>query len=193
MVVFCSFLLPDLNEIVRALGFRFSFETKLESANVFSMYVVYLLLGYYIGQGGLARIRASVLWIVLTAGAVGFCALQIWFYSVPFDLVVAQGYQSVFPMIISLALFELVRRYEPGKRKRLEAVSRELSGISFGIYFVHICIMTGLVELLKRFSPGITLMWKFLLLESVSFFGAVILVRVFSKNKLMKKNLFRIK
>ena len=37
IVIFCSYILPDLNGIVRAIGLDFSFETKLESANIFSM------------------------------------------------------------------------------------------------------------------------------------------------------------
>lgn len=193
IVLFCSYVLRDVNAVFKALEVDFSLATKLESANIFSMFVVYLLLGYYISKGALSKIRTRVLWLVLIGGYLGFCVFQIWFFSVKYDFVVGDGYHSVFPMILAAALFELTRRYKAGTHARLETLATGLSRIAFGIYFVHICIMEGLRAVMDRYSPEIVLLTRFFILESVSFFGAVLIVRLCSKNKLMRKYLFNMK
>ncbi len=193
IVIFCSYILPDLNGVVKAFGFETSLETKLESANVFSMYVVYLLLGYYVGRGILSKARTGVLWLVIIVTSVCFCAFQIWFYSKEFNFVVGKDYHSFFPMIIAVATFELARRYRAGSARRLERIATKLSVISFGIYFVHICIMEGLNLVIWHFCPGLRLLWKFIVLEGVSFFGAVLIVNLCSRNRWMRRYLFNIK
>ncbi|MDO5297335.1 MAG: acyltransferase [bacterium] len=190
IVVFCSYILPDLNGTIKALGIDFSVKTKLESANIFSMYVVYLLLGYYISKGALAKISSKALWLALSAGSLGFCAFQIWFYSLKYNFVVGKEYRSIFPMIIAVALFELARRYKDGTAELLEKMVTKLSVISFGIYFVHICVMEGIKPLV---GPNIKYLSKFALLESVSFFGAIVIIYLLSRSKILGKYLFNIK
>ena len=191
IVIFCSYILPDVNGIISTIGFNFTLSTKLASANIFSMYVVYLLLGYYISNGLLHKIQTRALWVILTVSFVGFCLFQIWFFSEEYDFVV--GYQSIFPMLVAVPLFELIRRYKNGKYELLETIATRLSIISFGIYFVHICIMEGLVAIIGHFNLNITLLMRFIILESVSFFGSIIIIHLFSKNKLMRRYLFKIK
>lgn len=190
IVIFCSYILPDLNGIIKALGIDFTLKTKLESANIFSMYVVYLLLGYYISKGLLEKISSKALWFVLTVGFISFCAFQIWFYSLKFNYVVAIENKSIFPMIIAVALFELARRYKNGTAELLEKLATKLSIISFGIYFVHICIMLRLNSVV---GSHIKYLSKFALLESVSFFGAIVIIYLLSKSKVLGKYLFNIK
>ncbi len=193
IVIFCSFILPDLNGILKGIGLNFTLETKLLSANIFSMYIIYLLLGYYISNGFLSKIKNRFLWCFLIFSFICFCILQIWFYSIDFDFVVAKGYHSIFPMFISVILFELFRRYKEGKIKLLETISTKLSIISFGIYFVHICIMDGLCTIIKYYQINITFLWKFIFLELVSFLGSILIIKLCCKNKVMKKYLFNIK
>ena len=190
IVIFCSYLIPDLNGIIKGLGIDFVIKTKLESAHIFSMYVVYLLLGYYLSKGLLAKIQTKTLWLVLTSGFVGFCAFQIWGFSIKYNLVVAKEYRSIFPMIVAVALFELARRYKEGTAELLENLAAKLSVISFGIYFVHICIMEGLKHAV---GPHIKLLWKFTVLESISFFGAIAVIWLLCKSKTLGKYLFNIK
>lgn len=193
IVIFCSYILPDINGIIGALGLNFSFETKLTSANVFSMYVVYLLFGYYINKGTLAKIPAKILCSVLIVTFIGFCIFQMWFYSVEYDFIVGKWYRSIFPMGIAVALFELIRRYKVGSAELLEKLATKLAVMSFGIYFIHICIMKGLNTLIGHVSPNIILLQKFILLESISFLGSIIIIYLCCKSKLMKKYLFHIK
>jgi surface polysaccharide O-acyltransferase-like enzyme len=193
IVVFCSYILRDVNGVVKALGYRFAFSTKLDSANIFSMYVVYLLLGYYVSRGALQKLRTRVLWLVMTGAFVCFCIFQTWFFSVEYDFVVAKGYRSIFPMLVALPLFELMRRYKSGSRKQLEKLAEKLSLMSFGIYFVHICIMQGLVAGMDHFHLEPSLLLRFILLESVSFFGSILIIMIVSKSKPLRRLLFNMK
>ena len=71
-------------------------------------------------------------------------------------------------LLTGALLFELFRR----KAELLEIVKKPvvfLSRISFGIYFVHIFIMTGLYSVLGKVS-SIGRFPKFFILETVSFF-----------------------
>lgn len=67
-----------------------------------------------------------------------------------------------------------------------------ISSISFGIYFVHICIMEGMNIFLDRMS-NITGFASFAVLECSSFILSVVVIYLLSKSKLLKQYLFLIK
>ena len=193
IVAFCSFILPDVNGFLNSLGIEGELATKLESANVFSMYVVYLLLGYFISQGALENVATRTLAITTALAFLAFCAFQFWFYANPLDFTVANSYKSIFPLLVAVPSFELLRRMRIDEGGALARVTHELSIISFGIYFVHICIMEGLFALIDTFGWDINFLWRFLFLEVVSFVGAAIIVDVVRKNKVLGQYLFGIK
>lgn len=196
IVTFCSFILPDVNGALVASGVLKeggTFVTALDSSSVFSMFVVYLLLGYFVSQGALEPLTTTTLRIVVAVAFVAFCAVQVWGYSCTYDYVVANGYEGIFPMLVVVPLFELLRRRSIDADSRLARTAKELSIISFGIYFVHICIMEGLVAVIGRFGWDITYLGKFLVLEIVSFVGAALIVDVCRKSKVLGTYLFGIK
>ena len=191
IVINCSFILPDINLGLRILGYDHVLATQLQSGFIFSMYAVFLLCGYYINRGVLTRIKTYVLLIVLGCAFVAYCGVQLWTYSLDFDYVI--GYESVFPLIISVCLFELLRRIRVGDKNRIRKAATELSRISFGIYFIHICIMEGLWYLIDYKHWQIVYLTKFVFLEGVSFFGAVAIIQVFRRNKWISKHILGIK
>lgn len=183
IVLFCSYILPDVNGILKTMGLQMTIETKLTSANVFSMYVILLLLGYYVAhKEALKKIKTSILMMGCAVSFIAFCIFQFWFYSREYDFVVGNGYHSVFPMLVALFLFELLRRAEIGEG--ISKVSTGLARISFGIYFVHICIMEGLVIVNGYFGLRLTHFWLFLYLESISFIGSVLIIKLLACRKI---------
>ena len=187
----CSFILPDINLGLRILGYDHVLATQLQSSFIFSMYAVFLLCGYYINRGVLTRIKTYVLLIVLGCAFVAYCGVQLWTYSLDFDYVI--GYESVFPLIISVCLFELLRRVKLGDNSRVRKVATELSQISFGIYFIHICIMEGLWYVIDYNHLQIAHLPKFVLLEGVSFFGAIAIIQMLRRIKWISKYILGIK
>lgn len=196
IVAFGSLLLPDINAALESAGVldkgSLLVET-LDAGYIFTRYVVYLLLGYFIAEGALERIGTRALAVLSVMAFVVFCAFQLWAYSCPSDVMVADGYESILPLLVTVPLFELLRRRSFNDQGRPMRVAHELSIISFGIYFVHICIMEGLFALINLYGWPIDYLWRFLFLEVVSFVGAALIVDVLRKNKVLAKYLFGIK
>ena len=67
-----------------------------------------------------------------------------------------------------------------------------LSRISFGIYFVHICVMTGVNAVVDNFFR-ITGFPEFAILLVSSLLISVLVIWIVSKNKVLGKFLFLIK
>jgi len=193
IVLFCSFILPDINAVLQAIGHQGVFETRLQSANIFSMYAVFLLFGYFISEGALSRVKTNTLLGGMLCVFIAFCAFQFWIYTTESDYVVGEDYASIFPLIIGVLLFELLHRARINEKSMLARLATELSKITFGIYFVHICIMEGMWQIIDHYGININYLWRFCLLETVSVLGSIVLIQIFRHNKWMSKNLFGIK
>ena len=192
IVLFCSFILPDINASFHALAFKGSFKTALESINVFSMYMILVVLGYLLRKRVLAKISTVIIVLLFSVSFILFNIFQLWLFSVQYDYAV--GYDSVFPVIASVFLFELIRRKGFLFDNRIvRSCITELSIISFGIFFVHMCIMEGLYFIIKHFNLPIVFFYKLVVLEAISFFGSVAIIEVFKRYKWMSKYLFGIK
>ena len=193
IVVFSSYILPDINGFINALGFQKNFIEAVDSANVFSIFIVYILFGYYIGSKRvLEKLNTRTIVFGLVSSFISFCVFQFWIYTREWDFVVGYSYRSIFPMIVSVCVYELLRRM-PEVGEKAKWICTELSKISFGIYFVHICIMEGIDAIIENTGLNITYFHKFLLLESVSFLGSIFTIWIFRRFKWIAKNMFGIK
>lgn len=175
LVVFSSFVIPVINGVLIGMGFSQQIETKLNSANLFSMYMLILLIGYLIREGYLDLISSKYLIIVGCLSTVCLLCLQIWMWSTEFEYKFGLQCQDIFLLIGSSCFFELIKRtpFHPS----IVNISRKLAEISFGIYFIHICIMAGLNEVMNRYMANITYFHKFLFLEIISFFGSILIIQ----------------
>ncbi len=191
IVVFCSFAMTDFNTLLsgmREAGTSVSF--SISSSNVFSMYAIYILAGYFISQGILERVKTGFLWIGFFASFLLLCGIQYWLFGLNIDVIIS--YPSFLLLAWSVFLFELLRRARI-KDGMLSGYAAKLAEISFGIFFVHICIMEGLEVLMGRYMSGVRYLPRFLILELVSFFGAILIIQILRRNQWMAKNLFGIK
>lgn len=184
-----AMVMPFVNHLLVLLGLK-GFDSPLGEHYLFSFYYIYIIVGYLIGQGALAKLKTSV---VATVTALSFflcCGYQLWAYSRPVDYLVA--YQ--FPLLPVCAgfLFELLRRMAD-RAKKLEKPVTCISRISFGIYFVHIVIMTGLSAILDRYAPGLLRPVRLTVLEVVSVGASIAVILSLSKIKVFRKYLFLIK
>ena len=190
VVVLSDFLLPDLNLALSGIGMKYQLSTTLEAVNVFSMYAVYMLLGHFISQGLLDRMSRRGLLFSGLAAFLAAALFQFWLYSRVDGAVVAYEYMSLLLLVSSVFLFGYVKvSIKPERDNKLVVT---LADISFGIYFVHICIMEGLTEVLDHFSLH-SYFVRFALLEGVSFLGAVLIIQILRRNAWAAKNLFGIK
>lgn len=191
IVTFCSLILPDVNALLSSLGYSWSLETKLTSENVFSRYVVMLLVGYFVGHDNiLSKFKTWIIAVGALLSFIFFSGIQIYFFAAEMDYVVAGGYFSLLPVLTAMLTFELVRRLKINEL--LEKITVILSRMSFGIYFIHICIMEGLNAVINHYI-NIPQLGKFIALEFVSFFGSILIIMIFKKNKWIREYLFGIK
>jgi len=183
-----TMVLPALNAWLSMNG-----EPKLEyvvlkDANCISMYYLYLIGGFWIGKGGLSKWRT---WLVGLIAIVAFglcCGMQMYGYSQPAEYLVDYS----FPLlpICGAFLFELLRRGAHYFRKIQPAISY-IARISFGIYFVHIGIMTVLVKITGDWDMVRPL--RLIMYQTVSLVGSVAVIAPLSKIPLLRKYLFMIK
>lgn len=192
IVLICSYVFPVLNGILTGMGITNELFFTLESTNVFSIYVVYLLFGYYIHTGLFSKINKKWILICLVVSIFMFCSLNIWMWSTKSDFLFGTNYKDIFIFLASVCIFELMHRSK-NHLKYLTKFTRFLAEISFGIYFVHICIMEGLNAILKHYCPHIQYLSKFIILEVTSFLGAVAIIQIVRKNRYASKYLFGIK
>ena len=186
-VVACSgMLIPNINMTRQLLGINGELVFSLNWVNVFSFYIVYVLVGYAVYDGILSKVKEAWLWAFALASFLACCGYQYWAYTRPGNILV--DYNFLLLAVCAAACFDLLRRH-PVKKQRTATVITSVSVMAFAIYFVHICIMQGLAYVLEYHGYLI----RFLVLETVSVAGSVLLIRVFSKNRFFKKYLFMIK
>lgn len=182
-----SFVVPSYNNITALYGGRNA--CVEESAVISSLYLLYVVLGYWISRGGLNKLKNFT---VISGAVVSFflcCVVQYYAYSKKTDCHLDYDFLLI-PVCTSL-IFEAVRRFST-KLSRLSRPIEYISKIAFGIYFVHIVVMTVLVKF-ASFKELMPQPLYCLFLEAVSLVGSVIFIAVVSRIPLAKKYLFMIK
>lgn len=187
-VVLSVMVIPDINAWIVLLGGTFQFSFSLSGMYLFSVYLCYLILGYCLANGLLSRV--PTVWVVL-GGLFAFlftCGYQAFGFMSPYSL--ALSYTCTGVMAFSAFTFEWLRRVSP----RFAGITKPvtyLSRISLGIYFLHICIMTGLVKVTGGLALGY--LPRFLLLELLSLGGSVLLIALTARIPLFKRYVWLIK
>lgn len=183
-----SMVVPNLNNFFGLAEIDFSLPFALKSANIFSMYLLYILLGYALSKGVLDKIPTWAILLGAVSSFVSLCAYQL--YSFSREYVYLINYDSSGLLICAGFLFELIRRKADLVRFAERAITY-LSTVSFAIYFIHIVIMEGM-----RWTMDLSMLSKpvkFLVLELVSFLGSLVLIRLLSGFRVCKKYVFMIK
>lgn len=188
IVLIGSMIMPNINIILEALDSG-SMSFELSSTNIFSAYFLYVIAGYWISEGRFKETKDIWVYSGFIISFFGTALFQIWLYSITSDYCV--GYMDVGILLSSAFLFEIIRRKAINHQYTGRAITY-LAKISFGIYFVHICIMTGANVLVDKFT-SIQLFPKFILLEASGFILSIIIIWVVSKSKTMGRYLFLLK
>ena len=116
------------------------------------------------------------------------CAYQLWLYSTPANHLLMEPSPSI--LITSTLCLKLIRRIAPrfeGWKKGITYLSK----IAFGIYFVHILIMSAMYWYLDLNAVARPL--RVIFFEAVSFIGSIAVIWALAKIPVCKKYLFLIK
>ncbi|MBR1704327.1 MAG: acyltransferase [Clostridia bacterium] len=186
LAVLLAMVLPNFNALFAHLGTEFRLYSSLSVGNLFSVFWVYLFFGYWVRRGKLDRLSDGGVLAGVFLSFAATVAFQVWVYSGPTDYDVQ--YQDIGILLTALFLFELLRR--KGEEFRgLEKPVLSLSACAFGIFFLHICLMHGLNQVLKHVGD-VPYFSRFFLLEVLSFGGSWLLVSLTSRWKFFRKYLY---
>ena len=186
-----SMLIPSYNSFASCLtlgGGGGAVSWRLHSSYLFSLYLLYLLGGCWVAQGGLRRLSGPALRLGALGSFLLCCACQYYFYSSPEDVLVSYEFAGLLPCAV--LLLECFRR-DSHLLLRLRKPVTYLAEISFGVYFVHILIMELLHQ--KADLSGLCRPAQLLVLEGVSLFGSVALIAVGCRVPVLRKYLFSVR
>ena len=187
-----NMILPAVNAVLTAEGLG-TFTSTLQMVNLVAYFYIYIILGYFVGKGVFENWKTWAVALIAGGSFLLCCGFQLYMYAQPVDYLIDYN----FPLlpICAAALLELGRR----KAHRLNTLRKPMEGlarISFGIYFLHIVIMTVLnsdkldaIVHQSQWNPALKLVY----LELFSVGASVVIIAVLSKIKVLKKYLFMIK
>ncbi len=185
-------LIPSVNELLSLSGNSYQIVFAPIDFNVLrgwmTGYILYVCVGHWISRGGLGKLSTFLVAACCAVSFFGTCGIQLYGYSRPQNYLA--GYHFIGIVICGALTFELIRRGAHLVRGLSRPVTY-LSQISFGIYFVHILIMSAM-----RWYLDLSAWPRYLQLacyEIVSFGGSVIIIALLSRIPALKKYLFRIK
>ena len=144
--------------------------------------------GYWIREGQLSKLRTGTVAALTVLVFAVCCGYQLWLYAGPADLLVDYEHPGI--VLCAMGLLELLRRGQ-SSFGGLRPVVTYLAKISFGVYFIHILIMS-LLEWNMNFD-GWARSLKLLFLEGVSVGGSVLLIALFSGIPFCRRRMFGIK
>lgn len=169
MILALSFLIPNLNAALEGAGLSLRLQSALDGSYLAPLYLLYLVAGWYLSRGALARLSTGLLAGILAAGLAGTSLFMAWLQTAGTHYAVRYADAGI--LIAAAALFELLRRQT---RPRLLG-GRPVSSLAvhgLGIYFVHYMIMTALAALFQSRAPGLTGFRCFAVLELCGLLGA---------------------
>lgn len=183
-------IVPNMNVVLQALGSTKTINYAFSIYDIFSIYFIYVMMGYWIKNGKLSSINGIVLTIAFVLFFMMTVAFQFWIYSSPTSDYFVR-YADLGIVLSTSCLFEIIRR-KGNIFQRYKKQILYLSKISFGIYFVHICVMTGLQAVLNKLTT-INHLPRFMILEIAAFSLSVLIIHLTSRVKWIKNYLYMIK
>lgn len=188
ILVFINFMcIPAFNVIQEVRG-SWKLYTALREYNLCSVYYLYIFAGAAVSEGMLDKLTTrAVAWLTAVCFTLT-CVYQLWLYSTPVNHLLMEPSPSI--LITSTLTLELLRRTAP-RFENWQGGITYLSRIAFGIYFVHILIMSGMYWYMDLNAVARPL--RVLFFEAVSFGGSVVIIRLLAKIRMCKQYLFLIK
>lgn len=188
VLLYASFIIPTIDSFANVLGKE---RPHLADAVVtLSPYFIFVIAGYLISRGYLEKLKSLFVVLGFSLSFLLTCAFQMYIYSTETDL--ALPYNDMGVLVSSVFLFELIRRFSE-KLKKLERSVGYLSRISFGIYCVHMIIMTVLVKNTAELKNQMPQYCYFFFIAAVSVIGSIIIIAPTSKIPFVRKYLYMIK
>lgn len=188
VLLYTSFIIPTVDSFANVFGKE---RPHIAGAVVtLSPYFIFVIAGYLISRGYLKKLKNIFVILGFLLPFLLTCAFQMYIYSTKTDL--ALPYNDFGVLVSSVFLFELIRRFSE-KLKKLERQVDYLSKISFGIYCVHMIIMTVLAKNTVGLKAQMPQYCYFFFIAAVSVVGSIIIIAPTSKIPFIRKYFYLMK
>lgn len=185
-LIFVYSILPTLNIIFRIFNIN-EWYSLIDVSFLGGKYGFYLISGYYINKKVL---KNSKTWILTAINGIAFflvCGIQILSFENEIEYNI--WYDSIFLLICSITLFELLTRIKI--KSKIKNIFIHISKISFGIFFVHEIVLSLLGLLNKDIAMKKSVQTCILFI--MTFGICICIVELLSKIEILRKRLFLLK
>lgn len=190
IAVMSGMVIPDLNAVLSALGYEKKIDFELDIADIFSIYTIYILCGYWLSRSILEKLSDMAVYSLFILCFTATALFQYWVYTVP-DSNYYVRYSDIGILLAGAFLFESFRRVF-GDQKNSPGPVLFLSRSALGIYFLHICVMTAMKELSDSIFD-INYFLRFAFLEISTLFITIAIIWPTSKIGFVRKHLYIMK
>lgn len=184
-----SILLPSINIILYNIHHIEKYNLIIDFSFLGGVYGLYILLGYYISEGILKNIQTKFLFVISIISYVFTVLIQ--YYAIYKGVIYNVWYNFITILTCTICIFELFRRIKKLKKQKIRNLFEYISKISLGIFFMHEIILKFFgkeIQSLNLINPVKTIIF-FL----ITFVVSVILIKLLSNSKVIKKKVFLIK
>lgn len=189
LVFIASTLLPSMNIIFHMFNMGM-YKIILDLNFLGGIYGLYILAGYYIANKESGEYDNKILVVMFIVFFIITCMLQYWLYNnkIFYDV----WYDFVTLFMCTICLFKLFVRIKNRKDSNIfTKITKYISKISLGIFFLHEIFLNILVKVTKKINLNNPL--ETLLLFLLSFILTVLFIIITSKIKLVKEKVYLIK
>ena len=190
IVFMSSMFFPNLNTFLVSLGSTRKYVLAYSTADLFSIYFLYIFSGYWVHKGKLDSVSHLNLILMTIASVLLTVFFQLWIY-ISENSNYHVRYADVGILVSSLLLFECLKRFCP--KDRCFRPVAYLSKASFGIYFIHICVMTAMKQVLDDYTSLKTGFLRFTVLFSAALLISLMIIHITGKSRICRKYLYNIK
>lgn len=183
-----TFVVPDVFRTISAFTDYPDNTLALSQNHLFSRFWIYIVLGCWIGNGGMKKLNSTVLIIAdLLSLSIGIYYQMIIYASpAPFSI----GYECSFILLTAVLIFETLRRFKYNK-SYLKAIATHISRSAFAIFLMHIIILKLIIwyyplPTINRPALTITLTVSIYII-------CIAIISIFSLIPPIRKHLFYIK
>ena len=145
-IVLSTMVFPYISKHLLVFGIKRSYNLAIRSANLFSFYALYMLVGYWVSQRGLCHRGTSFLRGVAITAVMLTAGYQYWLNTKESGFVLNYDFFMYLP--IAAVVFELIRRRFEGRVNR-DNIFTYVSNRAFAVYFIHVAV----IGTLKRILP----------------------------------------
>ena len=179
------FLLPTINLVLGVYGLNVTSNIDLFFSG--GIYGIYVILGYYLNNGLLKKVKSIILYIVFIISFI--CCIVFQYFLISKGVFYKLGYENIFLLIGCCALFEIFSRIFANQNVFSKVVAY-LSKISFPIFLIHNLIQYIIYQsniFLSLIRP-LNVICNFILTMLIT----IIIIKILSLNKYTRKYLLKL-